>query len=477
MQQSRGSGDDTVYAARGSGNEVIYGGTGDDSFYVGSWGVNTTADVVFSGNYTATIDYAATGETIQIFEVENFAYSGNNDTIDASATTLGHSHILFGGNDYIQAGSGADSIDAWSGNNTVFGGDGNDTITTGSDVANNYFDGQGGNDTISGSAGADTLVGGLGNDTLQGKLGADVLSGGAGNDVFVYSAGDGNDAITDFNIGNTGTLNDGNSGDNDFINLSGFYDNIFELRADQADDGVLNQSNDGVGGVDYSDNNSFGTGSLTFTNATPDAAFFTAENTGVACFADNVRIKTQRGEVKARDIVVGDWILTRDNGYQQVRWCGASRLSPRRLAKSPALRPIRIAAGSLSGGLPLCPLRVSPQHRVLISTPETALLFGEQEVLVPAVQLLGKRGIRQVSGDRAVTYVHFMFDQHELVCSSGIWTESFQPGEVTLGALDQDQRAEIFHIFPQLAQREGLAAYVAARRSLKRHEAALLSLL
>ena len=68
--------------------------------------------------------------------------------------------------------------------------------------------------------------------------------------------------ITDFNAGNTGTLDDGNTANNDFIDLSGYYDNLSELYADQADDGILNQSNtlDGKGrATDYSDNTQFRT--------------------------------------------------------------------------------------------------------------------------------------------------------------------------------------------------------------------------
>ncbi len=68
-----------------------------------------------------------------------------------------------------------------------------------------------------------------------------------------------------------------------------------------------------------------------------------------------------------------------------------------------------------------------------------------------------------------------MFDQHEVVLSNGSWTESFQPGEQTLGDMDTEQREEIFMLFPELRDAEGIAAYQAARRSLKKHEAKLLT--
>jgi hypothetical protein len=67
-----------------------------------------------------------------------------------------------------------------------------------------------------------------------------------------------------------------------------------------------------------------------------------------------------------------------------------------------------------------------------------------------------------------------MFDQHEVVLSNGSWTESFQPGESVLDGMGSDQRDEIFDLFPELREKEGLESYQAARRSLKKHEAKLL---
>jgi len=73
-----------------------------------------------------------------------------------------------------------------------------------------------------------------------------------------------------------------------------------------------------------------------------------------------------------------------------------------------------------------------------------------------------------------VSYIHFMFDQHEVVLSNGAWTESFQPGEQVLDGMGNAQKLEIFDLFPELQDAEGLKAYQAARRSLKQHEARLL---
>ena len=73
-----------------------------------------------------------------------------------------------------------------------------------------------------------------------------------------------------------------------------------------------------------------------------------------------------------------------------------------------------------------------------------------------------------------VTYIHVMFDQHEVILSDGAWTESFQPGDQTLGGFDKEQRDEIFKLFPSLKGEKGRRAYGSARQSLKAFEARTL---
>jgi hypothetical protein len=72
------------------------------------------------------------------------------------------------------------------------------------------------------------------------------------------------------------------------------------------------------------------------------------------------------------------------------------------------------------------------------------------------------------------TYLHFMFDHHEVVLSDGAWTESFQPGDYTLKGIGNAQRSEILELFPELKDQAGIEGYAAARRTLKKHEAQML---
>ena len=294
-----------------------------------------------------------------------------------------------------------------------------------------------------------------GRDNLAGGAGDDSLTGGAGTDTITYAAGDGHDTIADFNTGNTGTLSDGDNTNNDFIDLSAYYNDIRELYADQADDGILNQSNttDTSGNaVDYSDNTQFGGGnSLTFTGAAADNSFFTVENTGVICFTPGTRIATDRGPVPVELIRPGDRLQTADDGFQPVIWDGRRTLGARDLAAAPNLRPILIQPGSVLGNA--VPLLVSPQHRFVLRGDHLGDLRDAGEAFIRAKFLteLPRSRTRVAHGTRAITYIHLMTERHQVIFANDTATETFWPGPQALRALDSAARAEFFDLFPEVA--------------------------
>lgn len=140
---------------------------------------------------------------------------------------------LFGGDgrDVIVGGAGDDFIDGGSGSDTLDGGAGFDTlsfitsltgavvdlaqgtaVSAGQDRVQGFervigsafadqISGSAAADTLEGRSGQDTLVGGGGADTLIGGRGNDTLTGGAGADRIVFSIGDGEDVVTDFQAG------------------------------------------------------------------------------------------------------------------------------------------------------------------------------------------------------------------------------------------------------------------------------------
>jgi hypothetical protein len=194
----------------------------------------------------------------------------------------------------------------------------------------------------------------------------------------------------------------------------------------------------------------------------------------VPCFTPGTVIATPFGEQRVEDLNVGDRVLTRDNGLQEIRWIGSSRLTATDLAGSPDLKPILIRSGALEHGLPEADILVSPWHNVLIQSPSTRAFFDENEVLAAASHLTGIDGVDVVDVD-AVTYIHFMFDRHEVVLSNGFWSESLRPDDAVMESMGQAKRQEIFKLFPDLRDAEGRKAYKSARRALTGQECRLLS--
>ncbi len=482
------AGDDTLYGQ--NGNDVLYGGDGDDDVRggIGNDLIDTSGggtlplpDQGYPGLYPADTDPNNDRDTVQGGAGDDTIRTGDdadvisggygNDSIDGgfdNDTIWGNQ-----GNDTIIGGEGADVIDGGWDEDLIYGGYGPgvpDAVNIRDDLGdlrpgngNDSIRGGLGNDTIYGMDDNDTIDGGQGNDFLDGGIDEDVITGNTGNDTIIGGQGadmlsGGNDRDT-FLIGTPtdglGDVIDGNEGGDDFdtLDLRGAGPHRINYAADNPENGVVNFL-DGTGSV---------TGTLTFTNI---------ENI-IPCFTPGTLIATPKGEALVEDLKAGDRIITRDNGIQEIRWTGVKKMGYRDLFNNPHLKPVLIQQGSLGNGLPERDMLVSPNHRLLVANDRTALYFDEHEVLVAAKHLVSAKGVNTVDSV-GTTYIHFMFDRHEVVLSNGAWTESFQPGDYTLKGMGNAQRNEIFELFPDLKTDVGLEGYQAARRTLKRHEAMLL---
>lgn len=185
------------------------------------------------------------------------------------------------------------------------------------------------------------------------------------------------------------------------------------------------------------------------------------------CFTKGTLIDTDRGQVAVDALRIGDFVRTLDDGMQPIRWIGQIDIAPRDLWIQDRLRPVRIAAGALGQGLPVREMCVSPMHRILWGDVRTALLFGDEEVLVPALHLVGQPGITRDDTLRPVSYYHIAFDDHHVVCSEGAWSESFLPGAQTIEGMEASVQSELDRLF-------GEADMTSARLCLKRYEAEVL---
>ncbi|HEY9020536.1 Hint domain-containing protein [Seohaeicola sp. SP36] len=171
------------------------------------------------------------------------------------------------------------------------------------------------------------------------------------------------------------------------------------------------------------------------------------------CFTPGIAIATPRGERLIEELRVGDRVITRDNGIQTIRWVGNRTLTAADLHRAPHLRPILIRQGALGDRLPERDMQVSPNHRLLVNRAKSALHFDAPEGLVAAKHLIGVSGVSEAPLT-GITYIHLIFDRHEVVLSNGCWTESFQPADHRLKGIGNAQRAELFELFPELQSRQ-----------------------
>ncbi|MBN8630228.1 MAG: Hint domain-containing protein [Rhodobacterales bacterium] len=429
------AGNDTLYGD--AGNDQLFGGTGNDGLNGGIGQDTLNGD---AGNDTL---YGDAGNDQLYGGADNdLAYGGaDQDTLYGDA-----------GNDTLYGDAGNDQLYGGADNDLAYGGADQDTLY--GDAGNDTLYGDAGNDSLNGGADNDRLYGGTNNDTLVGGAGTDLVFGGDDRDLITMTANDG--------VGNEtvdGGSGAGTSSDNDTlsVDITGFGWARFDLNYDPT-----NHENGTI--IFYGPGPGFPVlGTLTFTDI---------ENLVIVCFTAGTQIMTDRGAVAVEALSPGDLVVTRDNGLQPLRWTGTRKLSYADLQARPDLQPVRIGAGALDGIGPDRSILVSPQHRVLIEGARSEMYFGESEVLVPAKYLTGLAEVTRALPSDGITYVHILFDRHEIVQSEGIWTESFQPAERTLNALDEAARAEVLELFPELAS--DMTGFPSARLSLKAHEARVL---
>ncbi|ETX30717.1 Hint domain-containing protein [Roseivivax isoporae] len=159
----------------------------------------------------------------------------------------------------------------------------------------------------------------------------------------------------------------------------------------------------------------------------------------VACvsFSRGTAITLASGaQCPVEDLRVGDRVLTRDDGPQEIRWIGHT--TTRAVG---AFAPIVIRAGVLHNARDLV---VSPDHRLFIYQRTDRLGAGRSELLVKARHLVnGDSVIRREGG--FVDYFQLLFDQHQIVYAEGIAAESMLLDTRTRAALPEDMDGALDH--------------------------------
>lgn len=164
----------------------FHGGKGRDVF---------DADHTTRGRYeitsveTLNLDFSGSGKAVSMA----YSYGPRFKTFSTSSMELnlsGASKFNVEGTlfaDTLRGDIRSDSLAGGAGDDLLLGGRGNDVLRGGS-----------GADGLEGGRGRDQLVGSSGNDILFGGKDSDVLTGGSGQDLFLFSAWDGKDTVTDF---------------------------------------------------------------------------------------------------------------------------------------------------------------------------------------------------------------------------------------------------------------------------------------
>ncbi len=340
----------------------------------------------------------------------------------------------------INGTNGNDDIDVTNDNGTLNGNPATPPVTG--------VRGRGGDDDIDiinstitgnvvGNAGSDTIT--VSGSTIGGRL-----AGGAdadtidinGSTVGNIRLGGGNDTLNFTATTVTGDIRGG--GGTDTLNLpvgTVINDDVF---------GTITVE-DGVG---------YSISSGTFTLPSGITVTYSAfENgSGIPCFTRDTRITTPRGSAPIQSLRTGDLIPALGPGPQPIRWIGRRRFERAHLQANPKLWPVRILAGALGGGLPARDLLVSRQHRMLVQSRIAQRMFGETEVLIPAIKLTTLPGIYVDDSVDSVEYFHLLFDRHQVIFAEDAPTESLYTGPEALKSLSPASRHEIFGIFPELAE-------------------------
>ncbi len=135
---------------------------------------------------------------------------------------------------------------------------------------------------------------------------------------------------------------------------------------------------------------------------------------------------------------VGDLVETLDHGALPIRWTRQGEQTLDRIGYDG--KPVLVREGAFGPGRPARDLIVSPQHRILVGGAGQLDGLFDGQCFATAKALTDLPRIRAMMGRRAMTWVHFAFDTHEVVTANGCFSESLLLGPMVLNGLTALQR-------------------------------------
>jgi hypothetical protein len=140
------------------------------------------------------------------------------------------------------------------------------------------------------------------------------------------------------------------------------------------------------------------------------------------------------------DLRVGYLVTKMYNGPQKIRWINTLSYDAGQMQKGSHLHPVLIKRGTFGAERDLL---VSQQHGVLVG--QSGDSFARAKHLADAA-----KGVRIAKGKKSVTYVHLMFDDHQVIFAENVPSESFYPGPRALDQMSKPHRAAFSKVLPAL---------------------------
>lgn len=157
-------------------------------------------------------------------------------------------------------------------------------------------------------------------------------------------------------------------------------------------------------------------------------------------FTPGTHITMATGEQRRIETLnVGDRVLTRDDGVQEIRWIGSSTTRAQG-----DMAPILIEAGALNNANDLI---VSPNHRLFVYQREDRIGAGQAELMVKARHLLNGDTVRVAHGG-FVDYFQILFDRHHIIYAEGIAAESMLVDPRTKPSLPSELLEKLTEVIP-----------------------------
>jgi len=151
-------------------------------------------------------------------------------------------------------------------------------------------------------------------------------------------------------------------------------------------------------------------------------------------FIAGTRLTMANGrQAPVEELQVGDRLLTRNHGAQEIRWIGqqVSRATG-------ALAPILIRAGTMNTANDM---RLFPHHRLFVWQRSDEIGAGRSELLVKAEHLVNGDTVRREEGGFVESY-QILFGAHEIIYAEGVAVESLLVTPQTRAALPEDVETE-----------------------------------